>query len=209
MIKRLGTLAAACALAVVPALAALAPMTASAATATNTAKFDVTATVASIATISFATNAAPTSSFSWQNTDFAQFNAGYVQADNNPGTISGTFRTSNAGGAVVYFTAPATITGSGNASNVLTVNSVMQFTCASGTYTASGATSSSNLTGGTSTQSSIATGTGATNACANLPSNTSASAYSIPLSLFLNGDALPADTYSTSSGAFVITISAT
>lgn len=207
MIKRLGTLAAACALAAVPTFTALSPMTASA--ATNTAKFDVTATVASIATISFSTASAPTSEFSWGSTDFAQFNNGFVKADNNPGTISGTFRTSNAGSASVYFTAPATITGSGNASNVLTVNSVLQFTCSGGTYTASGATSTTNLSGGTSSQSAVATGSGATNACANLPANTSASAYSIPLALFLNGDALPADTYTSSSGAFVITISAT
>lgn len=207
MMKRLGTSAAACAFAAVAALGALSPMTASA--ATNTAKFDVTATVASIATISFSTNAAPTASFSWGSSDFSQFNNGYKPADNNPGTISGTFRTSNAGGASVYFTAPATIAGTSTSSNVLTVNSVMQFTCSGGTYTASGSTSSTNLSGGVSTQSNIATGSGATNACADLPANASASAYSIPLSLYLNGDALPADTYTSSSGAFVITISAT
>lgn len=204
MFKRLATLAAACALTAIPALA---PTAASAASAQK--GFDVTATVASIATITFSTASAPTGSFSWGSSDFAQFNNGYVHADNNPGTIGGTFRTSNAGGASVYFTAPASISGSSNNANTLTVNSVLQFTCSGGTYTASGSNSATNLSGGTSTQSSVATGNSSSNACATLPANTSASAFSIPLDLFLNGDTLPADTYATTGGAFTITVSAT
>lgn len=204
MIKKLTTVAA-----VFAFIGAVAPVfSAPASAATATKNFDVTATVASIATISFSTASAPTTEFSWGSTDFQQFNNNYKGADNNPGTIGGTFRTSNAGGAAVYFTAPVSITGTGNASNTLTVASVMQFTCSGGTYTPSGGGSAIDLTGGTSAQSAIATGA-STNACATLPANASASALSIPLNLFLNGDTLPADTYTSSGGAFTITVSAT
>lgn len=200
MTKRLGTFAAALAFTATAATVFSVPASA----ATNTASFDVSATVGAIATISFANSTAPSGTFSWAASDFTT-PQGYKAADNNPGTISGTFRTSKTGSGSIYFTAPATITGTGGQS--LTVNSVMQFTCGGGTYTPNGG-SSTSLGGGTTTQGAVATGT-TQNACATIPAQTNYSTFSIPLNLYLNADSLPSDTYTSSSGAFVITISAT
>jgi hypothetical protein len=207
MINRLGTFAAACALigGLLPALSA----PASAATVSKTAQFDINATVSALATISFATKDTG-STFKWGASDFQQFNSNaFTAADNNPGTISGSFRTSNTGGGgSITFTAPATITGTNG--GTLTVANVMKFTCA-GSYQVNNAdgtvgTAQNFASGGTSSQSAVST---SSNSCATLPVNTSAGAFSIPLSLYLNGDSLAADQYNTSGGAFVITISAT
>lgn len=206
MIKRIGTLAAACALGVLPALAAFTPAAASTAPLTATKNFDVSATVSAIATITF-----DRATFTWGSADFTAYNNSFVAADNNPGTIGGTFRTSNTGGGgSIYFSAPATIPGANG--GTLTVANVMKFTC-SGTYQANQADgslgSAVTFSGGTTSQSAVAA---SNNACATLPVNTSAGAINVPLALFLNGDSLAADVYQTTNTGgtpFTITISAT
>lgn len=207
MIKRLGTLAAVCALSALPALAAFTPATANASVPTTASKnFDVSASVSAIATITF-----DRTSFNWAGTDFTGYNNAFVAADNNPGTIGGTFRTSNTGGGgSIYFSAPPTIPGQNG--GTLTVANVMKFTC-SGSYQVNNADgtmgSAVNFTGGTSTQAAVAA---SNNACATLPVNASAGAINVSLNLFLNGDSLAADVYSTTNATgspFTITISAT
>ena len=203
--KRLTTMAAACALAALPAVAAFTPVAASA--ASDTKNFDVSASVSAIATITF-----DRATYTWGSSDFTGYNNSFVAADNNPGTIGGTFRTSNTGGGgSIYFSAPSTIPGANG--GTLTVANVMKFTCngsdqvnqANGTLG-----SSTNFTGGTSSQAAVSSS--GNNACATLPVNTSAGAVSVPLNLFLNGDSLAADTYATTNPGgtpFTITISAT
>ena len=65
MIKRLGNLAAACALTALPALSLFTPGAANAAPLTATKNFDVSATVSAIATITF-----DRTSFTWGSSDF-------------------------------------------------------------------------------------------------------------------------------------------
>lgn len=207
MIKRLGNLAAACALTALPALSLFTPGAANAAPLTATKNFDVSATVSAIATITF-----DRTSFTWGSSDFTSYGGGFVGADNNPGTIGGTFRTSNTGGGgSIYFSAPASIPGANG--GTLTVANVMKFTC-TGSYQSNHAdgslASAVTFTGGTSSQAAVSSSSD--NACATLPVNTSAGSISVPLNLFLNGDSLAADTYNTTNAGgtpFTITISAT
>lgn len=204
MIKRLGTLAAACALiaGLLPMLSA--PASAAACTAGNncaTATFGLSATINTYASIT----ASPTT-FTWNavnsNSDTA------LASDGGAQTINATARTSaNSGNLSVYFTAPTAINGTNG--NTLDPNKALTFTC-SGTYTpytTGGNGSATSAGGGTGTAAAIQTGTNL-NYCANFNGGESIQSTALSLALFLNDTFLPADTYSTSNG-FTVYVSAT
>jgi hypothetical protein len=212
MIKRLGTLAAALALAALPAFAVLSPVDALAANCSGgsgscaQANFGLSATVNTIATISF-----DVTTFTWSSTAFNQFNNGSVEASNF-GTINASLRTTaGSGTGSIYFTAPSTIPGTASG-NSINVNSLLTFTC-NGTYqpnTTSGPGTATSVSGSTSSATSVSSSSN--NACASFTSGASVAATNLALHLFLNGDTLPADTYSTSNTGgtqFTIFVSST
>ena len=202
MIKRLGTFAAACAL-----IAGLVPMLSAPARATgcttSPCSFSVSATVKTIATISF-----PSSfTYTWSNVTDNTNNA--LQSDATPGsaTIGGSIRsTSGTGTAQVYFTAPSTVPGS--SANIPI--SAFSYTC-TGSYVentgagAGGGTLTTNTVNLNTTSAAVVSGSN--NYCVNLSSGHSIGSLAVVLNLFLDDRYIPADTY-TSSG-FAATVSAT
>jgi hypothetical protein len=221
MIKKIGTFFSAFALAAFAATPAFTPLAASAADCSGSVSsgacahtnFDLSATVSTIATVTFSTSGGG-STFTWGSSDFSQFNGASVHADNNPGTINATFRESaSSGAASIYFTAPSSIPGTQSGNAITLSSGVLTFTC-TGTYqpnTTTGPGTAVTAPGGTTSAGAVS-GSG-NNACASFTTaGLSVAGTNIGLNLFLNGDTLAADNYSTTNSGgtpFTVYVSAT
>lgn len=192
--KRLVTLLTACALLVAPAVPAAA--------ATQSATFDVQATVSALATLTFGLNG---SAYNFGSvTD--NTNSSLAAGNNSSGTIDANVRSTTTGGsASIYINAPnASIAGSTGGSLPITN---LQYQC-TGSYTVnnSDGTSSSGVTTGiTAGKPALAQGTG--NTCVTFTNGASIKSAQLLLGLFLDDRFLAADSYS--GGGFSLTVSAT
>jgi len=159
--------------------------------ATATAPFDVNATVNTIATLTF-----DTANYTWNST--TNTNAA-LPSTQNSGTgvysLRGTFGVAPS----IIFSAPATIAGT-HADSIPV--STFSYACSEGAAPvngAGGAVAATYSNGGMTTS----------NACAAFPNGASvAPGASFKLDLFLDEQTISADTYSTTGGAFVITLTA-
>lgn len=189
MIKRLATFAAVCGLAVLPALPAA---------ASNTQSFSVSATVNTIATLSFP------SSFTYNFTSSDNTNPA-LAASNNGGSINANLRsTAGTGAASIFFTAPATVPGA-VAGNSIPINA-FTYTCV-GSYVENTGLNGAQTTTNVNTSSAVVQNGSNNNCVVFTAGGHSVASSAITLNLFLDDRFIPADSY-TSSG-FAVTVSAT
>lgn len=189
MIKKLATAVAACALAVLPALPAA---------ASNTQSFSVSATVNTIATVSFP------SAFTYNFTSSDNTDPALASSDNGSGVIDANLRSTagSGGAAAIFFTAPANV-GGAVAGNSIPIGA-FTYTC-TGSYVENTGLSGAQTT--TSVNTSSAAVASGSNNCVTFTGGHSVASSSISLNLFLDDRFVPADTYS--SSGFAVTVSAT
>jgi hypothetical protein len=215
MIKRLGTLAAAFALAALPAWAVFMPLTASAAcptgvTATTcaTASFAISATISPTATLTFGSGGTFTQ-YTWGGTTpITDISSQFLPADNDPvngpsvsPTINASLRTSAASGGSgsIFFVTPTTSTTTVPGSNGSIPIGAFSYGC-NGSYqpgTPAGGSPPSAVNITNTTTSPVAVVAGSNTGCGiTFSSGQSIASTSIQLSMYLDDRSIPADTYS-------------
>jgi len=177
------------------AIVALAVQPAFAATASKT--FDVNATVNTIATIAFSVT-----SYNFTSDDNT---TQFLASSSNNGVATYSLRGTYGVAPSIVFTAPATV--SGTHSNSIPIGT-FSYECSVGSSApvdgAGGAVAATYTNSGS--QGAIASGS---NGCAAFPTGASvAPGAQVNLGLFLDDRSIAADTYSTSGGAFTITVTA-
>lgn len=189
MIKRFGMFAAVCALAAASTLPAA---------ASNTQSFSVSATVNTIATVSFP------SSFTYNFTSSDNTEPALASTNNGSGIINANLRSSfGAGGAAaIFFTAPTTVPGSG--ANSIPIGA-FTYTC-TGSYLENTGLNGAQSTTSVGTSSSPVSGS-TNNNCVTFTGGHSVASSSISLNLFLDDRFIPADSYSSSGFAVVVSAS--
>lgn len=188
MIKRLGTFAAVCGLMLASALPAV---------ASNTQSFTVSASVSTIASLSFP------SSFTYNFTSTDNTNPALASTNNGSGVINANLRSTFGGGAAaIFFTAPTSVAGSG--ANSIPIGA-FTFTC-TGSYIENTGLGGAQSTNSVNTSSAAVSGS-SNNNCVTFSGGHSVASSSISLNLFLDDRFIPADSYSSSGFAVVVTAS--
>ena len=181
--------------AAVCALAAASTLPAAAATSQS---FSVNASVSTIASVTFP------SSFTYNFTSTDNTNAAVASTNNGSGIINANLRsTFGAGGAAaIFFTAPTSVAGSG--ANSIPIGA-FTYTC-TGSYTENTGLNGAQSTVSVSTSSAAVTGS-TNNNCVTFTGGHSIASSSISLNLFLDDRFIPADSYSSSGFAVVVSAS--
>lgn len=192
MKRTLGTLAAAM---------VLAATTVHPASAANTANFTVSATVSSMASLTFGS---PT---------FTNYSFGTITDNTNPSVpatnnanavINANMRTTAGSGAgSIYFTAPSTVAGTG--SNSIPI-SAFTYSC-NGSYTTNDDVNGAQSTHPVSVPATVVSSSASNNCVPALGAGKSVASSAITLSMFLDDRFIAADTYS--GGGFQVVVSAT
>jgi hypothetical protein len=185
------------------AIAALALTTMSfqAASAANTANFTVSATVSTIASLTFGSPAFTNYSF---GTLTDNTNPAVPATNNSDAVINANMRTTaGTGTGAIFFTAPATVAGTG--ANSIPIGA-FSYSC-SGSYTTNTGTGGATASNPVSVASTVVSSSSANNCVPALGAGKSVASSAITLALFLDDRFIAADTYS--GGGFQVVVSAT